>query len=133
MDPTYRKTTRDIRVDVAPVYLGERECACRNRFLWAYHVKIANEGPETVRLVDRRWRIVDAVGRVLEVSGSGVIGEQPVLAPGEEFAYTSGTPLDTPSGMMFGVYGMETGDGRRFEIDVPPFSLDRPTRPARPH
>jgi len=117
MEPIYRKTTRDIRVDVAPVYLGERECAHRNRFIWAYHVKIANEGPEVVRLVDRRWRIVDAVGRVLEVAGSGVVGEQPVLAPGEEFA----------------VYGMETDDGRRFEIDVPPFSLDGPMGAARPN
>lgn len=133
MEPVYRKITRDIRVDVAPVYLGERECALRNRFMWAYHVKIANEGPDVVRLVDRRWRIVDAVGRVLEVSGPGVVGEQPVLAPGEEFAYTSGTPLDTPSGMMFGVYGMETDDGRRFEIDVPPFSLDGPMGAVRPN
>lgn len=133
MDPIYRKTTRDIRVDVTPVYLGERERACRNRFLWAYHVKIANEGPETIRLIDRRRRVVDAFGRVTEVFLSDVFGGQPVLAPGEEIVYTSGTPLDTPSGMVFGVYGAEDGDGRRFEVDAPPFSLDGPMGAVRPN
>jgi ApaG protein len=85
-----------------------------------------NDGPEKVQLRARYWRITDAVGRVQEVRGPGVVGEQPVLDPGEAFEYTSGTPLPTPSGIMTGVYQMEAADGEQFDVEIPAFSLDSP-------
>jgi ApaG protein len=84
-----------------------------------------------VQLLTRHWKITDAMGRVQEVRGAGVVGEQPVLNPGESFQYTSGTPLGAPSGIMVGSYGMENGSGERFDVDVPAFSLDSPHQPVR--
>ncbi len=89
---------------------------------------IENQGPETVQLLSRHWMISNARGELTEVKGPGVVGEQPVLEPGESFQYTSGAPLDTPSGMMGGAYQMETGSGERFDIEIPTFSLDRPNQ-----
>jgi ApaG protein len=94
-------------------------------------VRIENGGAETVQLRNRYWRITDSLGRVQEVRGAGVVGEQPVLKPGESYEYTSGTPLQTPSGIMVGSYQMETPAGERFEVDVPAFSLDSPHQPIK--
>src|SRR5262249_8756060 len=99
---TYTATTRDIRVTVRPVYLEDQSATNDSHFVWAYHVTIENLGRETVQLRARHWRITDARGELHEVKGSGVIGEQPVLEPGDVFDYTSGTPLATPSGIMNG-------------------------------
>ena len=94
-------------------------------------MRIENAGDSTVQLVTRYWRITDGLGRVQEVRGAGVVGEQPVLKLGDSFEYTSGTPLPTPSGIMMGAYQMQTTDGERFDVAVPPFSLDSPHQPAQ--
>lgn len=122
----YSKTTRDIEVSVEPIYLEEHSSPEESHFVWAYQVRIANRGDETVQLRDRYWHITDAQGRVQEVRGSGVVGEQPVLRPGESFEYMSGTPLSTPSGIMVGRYYMESETGERFDVEIPAFSLDSP-------
>src|SRR3546814_9636376 len=100
-------------------------------YVWAYQVRIENIGRETVQLRNRYWQITDAFGRVQEVRGPGVVGEQPVLQPGESFEYTSGTPLQTPSGIMVGTYEMEAADGNHFDVDIPAFSLDSPHQPVQ--
>lgn len=122
----YSKITRDISVTVNPVYLEDQSSPMENRYVWAYQVRIENQGRETVQLKTRYWHITDAFGRVQEVRGPGVVGEQPVLRPGESFEYTSGTPLSTPSGIMVGTYHMETSRGEGFEVEIPAFSLDSP-------
>jgi ApaG protein len=94
--------------------------------VWAYKVNIQNRGQDTVQLLNRHWKITDKLGRLQEVRGSGVVGEQPVIKPGESFEYTSGCPLETPSGIMAGTYQMSTAAGERFEIEIPAFSLDSP-------
>ncbi len=129
----YEKTTREIRVTVKPLYLDGQSSPSEDHFVWAYHVRIENQGAETVRLRNRHWSITDANGLVHEVRGAGVVGEQPVLGPGEAFEYTSGTPLATPSGIMVGSYGMESENGERFEVDIPAFSLDSPHQEMRVH
>ena len=127
----YVETTRDIQIQVQPIYLDDQSETSRTEpdngyYVWAYCVRIENQGAETVRLLNRYWNITDGHGRVQEVRGPGVVGEQPVLAPGESFEYTSGTPLSSPSGIMFGSYEMVTNDGRRFDVSIPAFSLDTP-------
>lgn len=127
----YSETTRAIKVTVKPIYLDDQSSPGDGHFVWAYHVRIENQGPEVVQLRNRYWRITDSLGRVQEVRGAGVVGEQPVLKPGEAFEYTSGTPLPTPSGIMMGSYQMETPAGERFDVTVPAFSLDSPHQPRR--
>lgn len=122
----YSQTTRSIRVSVKPTFLEEQSSPAEHHFVWAYHVRIENTGGETVRLRNRHWRITDRFGRVQEVQGAGVVGEQPVLEPGESFEYTSGTPLTAPSGIMSGSYQMETARGEKFDVTIPAFSLDSP-------
>ncbi|MSO98469.1 MAG: Co2+/Mg2+ efflux protein ApaG [Rhodospirillaceae bacterium] len=122
----YEKTTQDIRITVRPFFLEEQSAPERNHFVWAYRVNIQNKGQETVQLVNRHWRITDKYGRLQEVKGPGVVGEQPVLKPGESFDYTSGCPLETPSGIMMGRYEMTTTAGRQFSVEIPAFSLDSP-------
>jgi ApaG protein len=122
----YSTITRSIRVSVEPVFLEEQSSPPDDHYVWAYQVKIENDGEETVQLVNRHWQITDAQGRMQEVQGEGVVGEQPTLKPGQAFEYTSGTPLGTPSGIMMGSYEMETSGGERFDIDIPAFSLDSP-------
>ena len=122
----YVATTRGIRVRVIPQFLEDQSAPDENRFFWAYAVEITNEGKETVQLKTRHWRITDATGRVEEVRGPGVVGETPVLAPGEAFSYTSGCPLRTPSGIMAGSYRMVTSEGHTFDVEIPAFSLDSP-------
>ena len=122
----YRAVTRQIEVTVEPNFLPERSSPTNGYYFWAYTIEIANRGGETVQLKTRHWIITDASGRMQEVRGEGVVGEQPVLAPGERFEYTSGVPLPTASGFMVGRYQMVSESGERFEIDVPTFSLDSP-------
>ena len=123
----YRAVTRAIEVTVEPNFLPERSSADKCEYFWSYTIAITNTGGETVQLRTRHWIITDAIGRKQEIRGEGVIGEQPVLAPGERFEYTSGVPLTTASGFMTGRYQMIVSEsGERFEIDVPTFSLDSP-------
>lgn len=122
----YEKTTHDILISVRPFFLEEQSAPDRNHFVWAYRVNIRNQGSQTVQLVNRHWRITDKMGRLQEVKGPGVVGEQPVLKPGESYDYTSGCPLETPSGIMVGSYEMTTPDGQRFLVEIPAFSLDSP-------
>ena len=122
----YSAVTREIRVQVEPVYLDDQSEPENAQYVWAYRVQIENEGTETVQLLTRYWHITDGMGRVEEVRGAGVVGEQPVLSPGESSEYTSGTPLQTPSGIMKGSYQMSTPSGEKFDIEVPAFSLDCP-------
>ena len=122
----YRKTTRSIEVTVIPLYLDDQSDPDENRYVWAYQVSLENKGDETVQLLTRYWNITDANGKVLEVRGDGVVGEQPVLRPNDIFEYTSGTPLSTPSGIMVGSYQMKTSDGESFDVAIPAFSLDSP-------
>jgi ApaG protein len=123
----YRAVTRRIEVTVEPNFLPERSSVERSRYFWSYTIVITNSSDETVQLRNRRWIITDATGRQQEVRGEGVIGEQPVIAPGEHFEYTSGVPLSTASGFMTGSYEMVSETGERFEIAVPTFSLDSPS------
>jgi ApaG protein len=122
----YRAITRDIQVTVTPKYLDERSSAEGHQYFWAYTVSIDNLGDTTVQLKARYWHITDQLGRVQEVSGIGVVGEQPVLQPGGSYEYTSGVPLPTPTGVMAGRYQMETDSGEMFWVDIPAFSLDSP-------
>ena len=122
----YTATTRGITVSVEPTYLISRSSPEESQYFWAYRVIIENNGRETVQLLSRHWMISNSRGDLTEVKGPGVVGEQPVLKPGESHVYTSGAPLKTPSGMMGGSYQMETEAGERFDIEIPTFSLDRP-------
>lgn len=122
----YTETTRGITVTVKPIYLEDQSSPNDGHYVWAYRVRIENRGDDTVQLKRRHWKITDALGRVQEVQGAGVVGEQPVLHPGEHYEYTSGTPLTTPSGIMVGTYEMEIEGGERFDVSIPAFSLDSP-------
>ena len=122
----YRAVTRQIEVTVEPNFLPERSVVDRGQYFWSYTITITNFGSETVQLKRRHWIITDANGRQQEIRGDGVIGEQPVLAPGERHKYTSGVPLTTASGFMTGRYQMVSESGEQFEIEVPTFSLDSP-------
>lgn len=117
---------RGIAVSVRSEYLAEPSSPSDNRYVFAYHIRIANTGKRTVRLLTRHWVITNADSRVQEVRGDGVVGEQPLLAPGEHFDYTSGTVLETPVGSMHGSYGMLDETGDRFESPIPAFTLAIP-------
>ncbi len=125
----YRAVTRDIQVTVEPHYIAEESDPEDEHFFWAYTVEIVNLGSETVQLRTRYWKITDAFGRVNEVRGVGVVGEEPVIAPGASFEYTSGCPLTTASGIMSGTYQMQTLGGEVFHVAIPAFSLDKPDVP----
>ena len=125
------QTTRSITITVMPTYLDDQSSPEESHYVWKYHIRIENHGDDTVQLRTRYWRITDSMGRVQEVRGAGVVGEQPVLGPGESYEYTSGTPLPTPSGIMVGTYQMESQSGEKFEVDVPAFSLDSPYQPVK--
>lgn len=129
----YKRTTRGIVVNVEPTYLGDQSTPDEDYYVWAYKVQIENTSDATVQLRTRYWRITDAQGRVQEVRGQGVVGEQPVLKPGERYEYTSGAPLSTPTGFMAGNYQMQTDDGEMFEVEIPLFSLDSPYQVHRVH
>jgi ApaG protein len=122
----YSAVTHGIHVTVLPEFLPDRSQPDQNQWFWAYTIEIANMSERTVQLIARHWIITDGDGAVEEVKGLGVVGEQPVLQPGESFRYTSGCPLSTPSGIMEGRYRMADADGQSFEVAIPAFSLDSP-------
>ena len=130
----YSEITRDIRVSVRSFFLNDQSQPDDRRFVWAYRVRIENHGVQSVRLLRRTWQITDAAGRTQHVDGEGVVGEQPLLQPGEAFEYTSGTPLDTPTGFMRGAYLMVVpASGERFDVTIPAFSLDSPHQASMRH
>ncbi|MDQ7077700.1 MAG: Co2+/Mg2+ efflux protein ApaG [Robiginitomaculum sp.] len=126
MTMTWEKTTNGILVRVEPFFLDERSSVSERRFVWAYQVEIENHSDITVQVLNRYWRITDAHGHVEEVYGPGVVGEQPVLAPGQSYRYTSGTPLTTPSGLMEGYYEMQGNTGMVFRAPIPLFFPGQP-------
>lgn len=122
----YQEQTRDILIRVRPAFLDEDSEPEESRFVWRYTVEIENKGTESVQLMAREWRITDAFNKTEIVRGPGVVGEQPVIEPGEVYAYTSGAPLTTPSGFMRGAYAMRAASGERFHAEIPGFALDSP-------
>lgn len=122
----YETTTRNICIRVNSSFVEDDSAPADSYYFWAYTVEINNRGSETVRLRSRLWRITDSLGRTREVRGTGVVGEEPLLEPGDTFRYTSGLPLTTPSGVMLGWYQMENESGERFDVTIPVFSLDSP-------
>ena len=124
----HRAITRGIAVSVQTTYLEANSSPDNSQYVWAYRVTIENQGRETVQLLSRHWMITNARGELTEVKGPGVIGEQPILKPGESHVYTSGASLNTSSGMMGGSYLMETNRGEQFDIEIPTFSLHLPNQ-----
>jgi len=122
----YEQITRGIKIVVRPQYLESQSKPEEGHYVWAYTITVENHGRETVTLKTRYWKITDATGKVQEVRGAGVVGEQPTLKPGDSFQYTSGCPLKTPSGFMVGAYQMLTEEGELFNVHIPAFSLDSP-------
>jgi ApaG protein len=118
--------TRGIRVQVQARYLPERSQPEESQWLFVYQVRIANEGDHPARLIGRHWIVTDANGDVEVYKGEGVVGEQPLLAPGEFFEYTSGCPLKTSTGLMRGTYQMVTEDGDHFDVEIATFALHEP-------
>lgn len=125
----YRATTRNIDVAVAVEYMPGESAPDQGRWFFGYTIEITNRGEATVKLLSRRWEITDGRGETQVVEGPGVVGKQPVLAPGASFRYSSGCALQTPHGIMVGHYIMRGEDGQRFLVDVPAFSLDAPKAP----
>lgn len=122
----YAATTGDVTVRVNPSYLPEQSDPDQPLFVWAYHIRIENGGTGRVQLISRHWDITDSAGRLQQVQGMGVVGEQPVIEPGGAYDYVSGCPLTTPSGIMQGRYQMVDAQGAAFEVAIPAFSLDSP-------
>ncbi|QCI79723.1 Co2+/Mg2+ efflux protein ApaG [Hankyongella ginsenosidimutans] len=125
-DYPYAARTEGFVVRVRPVFLDDQSDEADGKYLWGYEIRVENHGDVTAQLRSRHWIITDGNGMVQEVTGDGVVGEQPTLEPGEAFTYGSGCPLNTPTGFMAGRYQMVAEDGRAFEIDIPAFSLDSP-------
>jgi ApaG protein len=122
----YSATTRGVHVSVKPEFMESESSHKDNRYFWSYTVEIVNGSDETLQLVARHWRITDGSGQLHEVKGPGVVGEQPVLRPGESFTYTSGCPLETPHGSMVGQFQMVAENGESFLADIPAFPLQSP-------
>ncbi len=118
--------TRNVRIQVRSEYVPERSAPPRHQWFFAYRIRIANEGTETIQLLTRHWVITNAQGHVEEIKGEGVVGEQPVIEPGHAFEYTSGCPLTTPFGSMRGEYQMINRDGEQFDVTIPAFVLRVP-------
>ena len=125
------KNKLKVKILVEPTYLEDHSDPAENSYLWAYTVKIKNNSTDTIKLVSRHWKIFDSNGSFREVKGKGVVGEQPILNPGEKFEYTSGTPLTTSSGFMEGSYEMKNDNGDKFDVQIPQFSLDNPFEPNK--
>jgi len=119
-------TTRDIQISVESQFSAPHSDPAQRRWFFTYKVRITNLGQETVQLLNRAWTITNAEGKVDQVRGAGVVGEQPVLPPGHAFEYSSGCPLGTPFGSMHGTYEMSNVEGERFEVQIPPFALRMP-------
>ena len=122
----YAETTEGITVRVSVSFQPRNSDPAARRWLWTYHIRLENHGTLDVQLIDRHWLIIDGRGEVSRVDGPGVIGDQPVLAPGGAYDYVSGCPLATPSGRMRGHYGMIDAAGRRFDVAIPEFALIGP-------
>lgn len=122
----YTATTNDIQVEVVPTYVPERSDPGNNQYFYSYKIRITNHAEFSCRVIHRHWKIKDGNGKVYEVQGSGVIGEQPMLAPGESYEYTSFCPLHSPYGNMRGKYQMIDQFGNRFWVDVPVFFFRKP-------
>jgi ApaG protein len=118
--------TNGVLVEVQSLYLEDQSQPANRRFVFAYQITITNNGSEVVQLETRHWIITDGLGDVEEVKGPGVVGEQPVLSPGESFRYTSGAVLPTERGTMRGTYQMHRADGAQFDARIAPFLLERP-------
>ena len=129
----YERETKKIHVAVKPSYLDDQSDPDDSRFVWSYTVTIENRGEEPVQLMSRYWNITDGAGVIREVRGPGVVGAQPVIAPGEKFQYTSGCPLETSSGMMMGRYQMKAVSGEAFEAEIPAFLLESPYEQRQIH
>ncbi len=123
----YKSSTSGIEVVVQPEYIDSQTSNGNSFFIWAYHVIIENKSDETLQLINRYWKIIDEDGSVQEIDGVGAVGEQPILAPNENFKYSSGVHLRNPSGIMSGYYGMKKSDGKIINIKIPAFSLDVPS------
>ncbi|MFW2830709.1 Co2+/Mg2+ efflux protein ApaG [Sphingomonas sp. ID0503] len=119
-------TTRGVTVRVAVSFLPEQSAPDRGQWFWSYHIRIENGGAETIQLLTRHWTISDGRGHRQEVRGDGVVGEQPVIDPGQTYDYVSGCPLPTPTGAMQGSYRMVTESGATFDVDIPRFPLIGP-------
>jgi len=124
--PASEAVTRGIRISVETQYDPTRSSPQQSQWFFLYTIRITNEGPVTAQLMTRHWIITDATGHVEEVKGPGVVGEQPVLAQGQSFEYTSGCPLTTPFGSMRGSYQMTTADGEQFDAEIAEFILREP-------
>ena len=122
----YSKTTNGVTVTVIPYFLDDQSSPQEGHYVWAYQVNIKNSSLNTIKLNHRNWVIIDANGKVINIQGEGVVGEFPILEPGESFEYTSGTPLKTTNGFMQGYYLMSHNNGEQIKIDIPTFSLDSP-------
>ena len=120
------QTRYEIRIEPVSTYVADQSDPSRDQFVFAYTIRITNTGTVAAKLVSRHWIITDSEHRVQEVRGEGVIGQQPRLAPGESFEYTSGCPLDTPFGSMHGTYQMVTAGGSRFDAEIARFELREP-------
>jgi ApaG protein len=118
--------TRGVAVRVSVSFMAEQSEPARGRWFWAYHIRIENSSKQAVQLLTRHWVIMDGRGVKQEVRGEGVVGEQPVIEPGDSFDYVSGCPLDTPTGAMEGSYHMVAEDGSTFEATIPRFTLIGP-------
>lgn len=129
----YERTTRGIRVAVSPIYLDDQSEPAESRYVWSYAVTIENHGAETVQLMSRYWHITDARGNIQEVRGPGVVGEQPILEPGQAFEYASGCPLPTASGAMVGSYELRSVSGESFDVHIPMFLLESPYEQRQIH
>jgi ApaG protein len=128
--PNYASTseavTNSVRVEVESQYAPEHSQPFQSNWRFYYTIRITNEGDETVQLLSRHWIATDSTGRTEEVKGPGVVGEQPVLAPGESFQYTSSWPLKTPMGVLRGTYQMVSESGSHFQVEIAPFGLREP-------
>ena len=129
----YSKTTNGITVTVTPYFLDDQSSPQESHFVWAYQVNIKNSGNSAIKLNHRNWLIIDANGKVINVQGEGVVGEFPIIKPGESFEYTSGTPLKTDSGIMQGFYLVSQDNGEKLKIEIPAFSLDSPYNKKKFH
>lgn len=126
------KRTNGVKIDVETYYIEDKSVPALNQYLFGYEITITNENPEAVQLLHRHWLISDALGRVEEVKGPGVIGKQPRLRPGDSFTYDSFCPLATPFGSMKGSYKMMRDNGEFFEVEIPLFSLVQ-SKDKEPH
>jgi ApaG protein len=122
----YQATTEGVTVRVSVSYMAEQSDPARGRWFWAYHIRIENGGAQTVQLMRRHWTIADGRGDEHHVDGDGVVGDQPILGPGESYDYVSGCPLATPTGAMRGAYEMASADGGVLTVAIPRFPLLAP-------